>query len=63
MAMLEWVCCVKPNPPQWEGPDLSFINPVRCKIVREHICISPRTIELLAPLTVPGLGSTIWIRA
>ena len=29
-AMLEWVCCVKPNPPSWEDPeDMFFINSVR----------------------------------
>jgi hypothetical protein len=37
IAMLEWVCCVKLNPPQWEGPkDLPFRNPIRYKIVGER---------------------------
>jgi hypothetical protein len=27
IAMLEWICCVKPNPPQWEGPeDMPFTS-------------------------------------
>ena len=31
--MLKWVCCVKPNPPQWEDPeDTPFTNPIRCKM-------------------------------
>lgn len=35
IAMLEWIRCVKPNPPQWEGPEYKpFRNPVRCKLVR-----------------------------
>lgn len=35
IAMLEWVHCIKPNPPQWGGPeDKPFTNPVRCKMVR-----------------------------
>ena len=35
IAMLEQLHCVKPNPPQWEGPeDTPFITPVRCKLVR-----------------------------
>lgn len=34
IAVLEWGLCVKPNPPQWEGPeDTPFTNPVRCKMV------------------------------
>jgi hypothetical protein len=35
IAMLEWIYCVKPNPPQWEGPeDMPFTNPIRHKLVR-----------------------------
>lgn len=35
IAMLEWMYCVKPNPPQWEGPeDMPFTNPIRRKMVR-----------------------------
>ena len=35
IAMLEWICCVKPNPPQWEGPeDMPFTSPIRRKLVR-----------------------------
>jgi hypothetical protein len=35
IAMLEWIYCVKPNPPQWEGPeDMPFISPIRRKLVR-----------------------------
>lgn len=35
IAMLEWVRCVKPNPPQWEGPeDMPFTDPIRRKMVR-----------------------------
>jgi hypothetical protein len=30
IAILEWVCCVKPNPQKWECPeDILFTNPVR----------------------------------
>lgn len=37
ISMLEWVCCVKPNPPQRKDPgDMPCINPVRHKMVREH---------------------------
>jgi hypothetical protein len=33
--MLEWIYCVKPNLPQWEGPeDMSFISSIRHKLVR-----------------------------
>lgn len=29
------VCCIKPNPPQWQGPvDMPFSNPIRHKMVR-----------------------------
>ena len=29
------MCCVKPNPPQWEDPeDTPFTNPIRRKLVR-----------------------------
>lgn len=32
-AMLEWVPCVKPNPPQrGDLEDMLFVNPIRCKI-------------------------------
>jgi hypothetical protein len=35
IAMLEWIRCVKPNPPQWEGPeDMPFMNPLKCKLVK-----------------------------
>lgn len=35
IAMLEWIHCVKPNPPQWEGPeDMPSTNPIRGKLVR-----------------------------
>lgn len=34
-AVLEWVGSVKPNPPQWEGPeDRPFTNSVKHKMVR-----------------------------
>jgi hypothetical protein len=30
IAMLEWICCVKPNLQQWEGPeDMPFISSIR----------------------------------
>ena len=30
IAILECICYVKPNPPQWEGPeDMAFINLIR----------------------------------
>lgn len=30
IAMIEWLCCVKPNPPQWEIPeDMAFTNPIK----------------------------------
>jgi hypothetical protein len=33
--MLECICSVKPNPPQLEGPeDMSFMSPLRHKLVR-----------------------------
>lgn len=33
--MLERVCCIKPNPPQWEGPESTpFMSPIRRKMVR-----------------------------
>jgi hypothetical protein len=47
VAMLEWIRCVKPNPPQWESPeDMPFMNPVRCNLVRgtpafEEFCSCP----------------------
>ena len=35
IAMLEWIQCIKPNPPLWEDPeDMPFMNPIRCKLVR-----------------------------
>jgi hypothetical protein len=35
IAVLEWIHCVKLNPPQWEGPEnRPFRNPVRPKLVR-----------------------------
>jgi hypothetical protein len=35
IAVLDWIHCVKPNPPQWEGPeDMPFTNPIRSKLVR-----------------------------
>jgi hypothetical protein len=35
IAMLEWIRCVKPNLPQWEGPeDTPFTSPIRRKLVR-----------------------------
>jgi hypothetical protein len=35
IAMLKWIRCVKPNPPQWEGPeDMPFTSPIRRKLVR-----------------------------
>ncbi|EGW01337.1 Friend virus susceptibility protein 1 [Cricetulus griseus] len=35
IAMLEWIYCVQPNPPQWESPeDMPFTNPIRRKMVR-----------------------------
>ena len=34
-AMLEWVCCVKPNPPQWKGPEhMNFMHLIRGKMER-----------------------------
>ncbi|KAL6037658.1 hypothetical protein STEG23_020039 [Scotinomys teguina] len=61
IAMLEWVYCVKPHPPQWEGPeDMPLTNPVRRKMkfgfhgestpTRNH---SKHSIELEAQLS-PG---------
>jgi hypothetical protein len=54
IAMLEWVCFVKPNPPQWEDPDvMPFTNPVRHKMVRG----SPAHLKsfVLAPFLVLDL--------
>lgn len=35
IAMLEWVYCIKPNPPQWKDPeDPLFTNTLRHKMVR-----------------------------
>jgi hypothetical protein len=35
--MLKWVCCVKPNPPQWEVPEDMFLTNSRThKKVRGH---------------------------
>ena len=35
IAMLEWIYCVKPNLPQWEGPeDMPFTSSIRRKLVR-----------------------------
>ena len=35
IAMLEWIYCVKPNCPQWEGPeDMPFTSSIRRKLVR-----------------------------
>jgi hypothetical protein len=35
ITRLEWIHCVKPSPPQWKSPeDMSFMNPVRHKLVR-----------------------------
>ena len=34
IAMLEWICHVKPSLPQSEGPeDMPFTNPIRCKLL------------------------------
>lgn len=36
IEMLECLFCVKPNPPQWEGPeDMALTNPRRHKMVRQ----------------------------
>lgn len=53
-AMLEWICCVKPNPPQWKDPeDTPFTNPIRCKLVRG----APAHLKsfVLSLLLVPNL--------
>ena len=35
IVMLEWIRCIIPNSPQWEGPeDMPFTSPIRCKLVR-----------------------------
>ena len=35
ITMLEWVCCVKPNPLQWEGPEhMNFMHLIRGKMER-----------------------------
>lgn len=35
IEMLGWVPSVEPNPPQQEGPeDVSFINPIKHKVLR-----------------------------
>jgi hypothetical protein len=35
IAMPEWIYCIKPNLPQWEGPeDMPFTSPIRRKLVR-----------------------------
>jgi hypothetical protein len=32
ITMLAWVCCVNPNPPQWEGPEnMPFMHSIRGK--------------------------------
>lgn len=54
IAMLEWIYCVKPNPPQWEGPeDMPFTNPIRRKLVRG----APAHLKsfVVALLLVPNL--------
>lgn len=34
--MVKRICCVKPNPAKWEGPeDMPLTNPVRHKMMRE----------------------------
>lgn len=34
-GILEQICCLKPNPPEWAGPeDTPFTNTVRCSMVR-----------------------------
>jgi hypothetical protein len=52
--VLEWISNVKPNPPQWEGPeDTPFMNPIRCKLVRG----APAHLKsfVVAPFLVPDL--------
>jgi hypothetical protein len=35
IAMLEWIHCIKLNPPQWKGSeDMPFTSPIRHKLVR-----------------------------
>lgn len=44
IAMLVWLCRMKPNPPQWEiTEDIPCTNPLRCKMLRgsstfEELC-------------------------
>lgn len=52
--MLEWICCIKPNSPQWEGAeDMPFTNPIRRKLVRG----APAHLKsfVLSLLLVPNL--------
>ena len=54
IAVLEWIHCVKLNPPQWEGPEnRPFRNPVRPKLVRG----APAHLKsfVLSLLLVPNL--------
>jgi hypothetical protein len=48
MVMLEWICCVKPNLPQMEGPEYTpFTNPVRYKMAREAFAHSKNFVVAL----------------
>lgn len=53
-ARLEWVSCLKSNPPQWEGSEgLHFTNVIRYKVLRR----APTHLKsfLVAPFYVPDL--------
>lgn len=57
IAMLEWVRCVKPNPPQrGDLEDMFFVNPIRCKVTGRgapaHLKSSVVTLFLILDLRV-----------
>ena len=55
IATLEWIYCVKPNLPQWEGPeDMPFTSSIRRKLVRG----APAHLEgfVLSLFLVPDLS-------
>lgn len=55
-GILEQICCLKPNPPEWTGPeDTPFTNTVRCSMVRgvpAHLKGFAVTLVLVSDLKV-----------
>lgn len=63
ILMLEWVCAVKTNPLQRDGPDdMLFANPRRHKIVREspaHVKIFAFTLFCVPDLMFEGISAPL----